>query len=400
MARNRLELRTGELVFSEGDPPTSAFLIESGCIAIQARTGDGEIELGRLGAGDLLGEMGVLDSSPRTASARALSDAVLIAIDAEQLHERLDAADPVVRALLRGQLQRYRSALSALRGDTEVPAVDSATLGSEARAEDAGAIDKIRLETQLRDALARTELEVLFQPLLDIGAGRIAGYEALIRWAHPTRGAVSPGEFIRLAEETSLIVPVGYYVFTAVARMLARLAEENRGALPFIAVNVSARQLEEAGFLAEVVAIAEAAGAPLHAIKIEVTESLTLDVDRVAALIGRAHELGMTVALDDFGTGFSNLGHLHRLHFDTVKLDQGFVRQMLDHPRVHAIVQAIASMVATLDADLVAEGVETAAQLDALRAIGCRYAQGWLIGRPMDRDAVLAQQRENRAAQP
>jgi EAL domain-containing protein (putative c-di-GMP-specific phosphodiesterase class I) len=393
MNRNRIELRTGDLVFREGDPPTSAFLIDSGCIAIYARTGEGELELGRLGAGDLLGEMGVLDSSPRTASAKALSDAVLIAIDAEQLNERLDAADPVVRALLRGQLQRYRSALSALRGVADASANQSAAVEAEARAEDADAIDKIRLETQLRDALARGDLEVRFQPLLEIESGRIAGYEALIRWDHPTRGAVSPAEFIRLAEETSLIVPVGYHVFAEVARTLARLADVAAGAPPFIAVNVSARQLEEPEFLAEVVAIATAAKAPLAAIKIEVTESLTLDVERVGTLIGRAHELGMTVALDDFGTGFSNLGHLHRLHFDTVKLDQGFVRQMLDHPRVHAIVQAIATMVAALDADMVAEGVETDAQLDALRAIGCRYAQGWLIGRPLDLDAVIAQQR-------
>ncbi len=393
MSRNRIELRAGERVFREGDPPTTAFLIEAGSIAIEARNGDTEIELGRLGAGDLLGEMGVLDRSPRTASARVLTDSVLIAIDAEQLNERLDAADPVIRALLRGQLQRYRSALSALRGDADGRATDAAAASHSHSADGAGAIDKIRLEAQLREALAREELEVRFQPLLEIEAGRIAGYEALIRWDHPTRGPVSPVEFIRLAEETSLIVPVGYHVFGVVSRCLAALAGDPSRQVPFIAVNVSARQIEEPSFLDEVVAIAGAAGAPLSALKIEVTESLTLDVDRVATLIGRAHELGMTVALDDFGTGFSNLGHLHRLHFDTVKLDQGFVRQMLEHPRVHAIVQAITTMVAALDADLVAEGVETQGQLDALRAIGCRYAQGWLIGKPLDREAVLTQQR-------
>ncbi len=393
MIQHRIELRAGDVIFREGDAPTSAFLIESGSIVIEARVANGDIELGRLGAGDLLGEMGVLDSSPRTASARALTDAVLIAIDAEQLNERLCAADPVIRALLRGQLQRYRSALSALRGDADSPAGSTRPVKTDARAEDADAIDKIRLETQLREALTGGGLEVRYQPLLEIANARIAGYEALIRWVHPTRGAVSPAEFIRLAEETSLIVPVGYHVFTEVARTLALITEAAPATPPFVAVNVSARQLEEPLFLDQLVAIAETAGAPLSAIKIEVTESLTLDVDRVAALIGRAHSLGMTVALDDFGTGFSNLGHLHRLCFDTVKLDQGFVRQMLDHPRVHAIVQAIAAMIAALDADMVAEGVETAAQLDALRAIGCRYAQGWLVGKPLDRDAVLAQQR-------
>jgi diguanylate cyclase len=150
-----------------------------------------------------------------------------------------------------------------------------------------------------------------------------------------------------------------------------------------VAVNVSARQLADEDVVSTVVACAERAGIPASALKIEITESLTLDVDAVAALIARAHERGIKVALDDFGTGFSNLGHLHRLRFDTVKLDQGFVRQMLDAPRCHAIVQAIATMVAALDADMVAEGVETQAQLEALRALGCRYAQGWLIGKAM-----------------
>jgi len=117
-------------------------------------------------------------------------------------------------------------------------------------------------------------------------------------------------------------------------------------------------------------------------IKIEVTESLTLDVDKVAELIRRAQAEGVMVALDDFGTGHSNLGHLHKLRFNTVKLDQGFVRQMLEAPRCHSIVRAIVAMVHALEADLVAEGVETRAQLDALAEMNCRYAQGYLIGRP------------------
>lgn len=394
MANARIELKPGEILFEAGDPPSTAFLVEAGEVLVYVRGPDGIVELARLGRGDLLGEMAVLDRAPRTASARALCDCVLMPIDAAQLRERLDDADPIVRALLRSQLQRYRGALGVLGGspETDPDGAQRSIAPTSPIGVDAAAIDKIRLETQLREALARGELEVRYQPLLEIGSARIAGYEALVRWQHPTRGPVSPAEFIRLAEETSLIVPVGYHVFRQVASSLAALRAHGRQALPFIAVNVSARQLEEARFLDEVVALAEAAGAPLSALKIEITESLTLDLDRVAALIAQAHALGMTVALDDFGTGFSNLGHLHRLHFDTVKLDQGFVRQMLEHPRVHAIVQAITRLVGALDADLVAEGVETAAQLEALAAIGCRYAQGWLVGKPLDRAAMLAQQ--------
>lgn len=389
MASARTELAAGEIVFREGDAPTMAYLIESGVIQIVTTAGGAPRELGRLGAGDLLGEMAVIDAAPRTATALALTECVLLPVARDQLHERIDSADPVVRALLRAQLARYRSALNTLQGNRRM----APTVAADAAAAslgDAGAIDKIRLESQLREALEQRVLQVRYQPIHDLRNQRIAGYEALIRWDHPQRGPVSPGEFIRLAEETSLIVPVGRYVFEEVFAVLARLQRHGVDPLPFVAVNVSSRQLAEEDVVGAVQSIAAAAGVPVAALKIEITESLTLDIDGVSALIARAHACGVRVALDDFGTGFSNLGHLHKLAFDTVKLDQGFVRQMLQSPRCHAIVQAIVAMIAALDADMVAEGVETAEQLAALREMGCRYAQGWLIGRPQTADDMLA----------
>ena len=255
---------------------------------------------------------------------------------------------------------------------------------------DDNAIGKIRLENQLREAIASRSLEVRFQPILEIAAGRVLGYEALIRWDHPERGPVSPAEFIALAEETSLIVPVGNYVFDCVSEMLSRFVKAGLAPLPWVAVNVSARQLAAEGLLEHLVAVARRDRVPAQAFKIEITEGLALDVQRVAALIERCHELGLQVALDDFGTGYSNLGHLHRLHFDTVKLDQGFTRQMVDDPRSRAIVQAIVAMVGALGADLIAEGVETREQLELLRGMGCRYAQGYLIGKAESADDALA----------
>jgi EAL domain-containing protein (putative c-di-GMP-specific phosphodiesterase class I) len=388
MAGERIELQAGSLVFREGDPPTTAFLVESGEIEVIAGLDATPVSLGRIGPGDLLGEMAVIDDAPRTASARALTDCVLLPVARDQLHERIDHADPVVRALLRAQLARYRSALQTLRGNERPaePPRPARTPTPATRADDVA--DKLRLESELRDALAARALEVRYQPILDLRTREVAGYEALIRWDHPLRGPVSPADFIRIAEETSLIVPVGRYVFAEVFDVLAALQRGGR-ALPFVAVNVSARQLAEEDVVAMMAEIAEAAGVPPSAAKIEVTESLTLDIDNVSALIARAHSRGILVALDDFGTGSSNLGHLHKLHFDTVKLDQGFVRQMLAAPRCFAIVEAITAMVAALGADMVAEGVETEAQRDALAAMGCRYAQGWLIGKALPRAALL-----------
>lgn len=381
----RLKLAPGDVLFREGDAPTTAFLIESGCLRVSALRDGETVVLGDLGAGALLGEMAVLDDAPRTASATALSHCVLTPVDRKQFAERLESADPVVRALLFSQLARYRSTLATLSGNAMPAALESPLPHAEAEE----AHDKIRLENQLREALELNALEVLLQPIQDIASGRNAGYEALTRWNHPQRGPVSPAEFIALAEETSLIVPVGEYVLDEVCAALQRFAQLAPAHPPFIALNVSGRQLQDDGFVERVLARARAHDVDPRQIKLEITESLVLDFERVSTLIEHAHRAGLRVALDDFGTGYSNLGHLHRFAFDTVKIDQGFVRQ-LDDPRCHAVVHAIVGMARALGCDIIAEGVETREQLAQLTALDCDYAQGYLVGRPQKVDDACA----------
>lgn len=379
----RVDVSAGSVLFKQGDAPTSAFLLESGSIEVTTEQGQTSRRLGVLGPGDLLGEMAVIDDSPRTATARALSDCVLMPIDRKQFAERLDSADPVVRALLLSQISRYRSALAQLSGQSDppvaVPRSNDATI----------ALDKIRLESHLREALDKGELEVRLQPILDIANRRIAGFEALTRWTHPERGPVSPAEFIALAEETSLIVPVGDYVLDQVCGALQHLRERDDGEQVFVALNVSGRQLGDDALLDRFLATICNHGLRPAQVKIEITESLVLDYAQVADIIARCHAVGLRVALDDFGTGYSNLGHLHRLEFDTLKMDQGFVRQMHE-PRCLAIVRAVVAMAHSLGCDIVAEGVETDAQLQALGELGCTYAQGYLIGRPLPLDEAIA----------
>jgi EAL domain-containing protein (putative c-di-GMP-specific phosphodiesterase class I) len=374
--------RTGDIIFAEGDAPLGAYLIESGRIEISTMQFGERRVLGELGPGMLLGEMAVIDDSPRTATARALSDCQLTPIDSDQFAERLAAADPVVRALLMSQLTRYRSALATLTGDVSARSNVSLTTG------DAHAFDKIRLESELRAALERKELEVRLQPIEEIVSGYIAGYEALVRWQHPERGAVSPAEFIRLAEETSLIVPIGEYVLERVCDMLVELRRRGRKPLPFIAMNLSARQLEEPDLVERILAHLRRRDLPPDRLKLELTESLVLDHVRVADLLARCHAVGMHVALDDFGTGYSNLGPLLTLNFDQIKLDGSFVKA-LGRPRGVAVVGVVVAMARALDCNLIAEGVETPEQREILHKLGCRYAQGWLVGRPMALADVL-----------
>ncbi|TLY47385.1 MAG: EAL domain-containing protein, partial [Gammaproteobacteria bacterium] len=269
----RLKLVPGEVLFREGDAPTTAFLIESGCLRVTALREGEAVVLGDLGAGALLGEMAVLDDAPRTATATALSHCVLTPVDRKQFAERLESADPVVRALVFSQLARYRSTLATLSGNAAPPSFESTLQRAEAEE----AHDKIRLENQLREALELHALEVLLQPIQDIASGRTAGYEALTRWHHPQRGPVSPAEFIALAEETSLIVPVGDYVLDEVCAALQHFATLAPAHPPFIALNVSGRQLQDESFVERVLARAQAHDVDPAQIKLEITESLVLD---------------------------------------------------------------------------------------------------------------------------
>ncbi|MDW8479040.1 MAG: EAL domain-containing protein [Xanthomonadales bacterium] len=368
-------LPAGALIFREGDPPDRAYLIAEGRVQILSERGPEPVVYDTLGPGEVFGEIAVLDAERRTATARALTDVRLVPIECDQLLERLEQSDPILRQLIRKLLRRYRTTVAALRGE------GTPTGGGPAATEDDSAAAKISLEAALRAALtAPDQLELSLQPLLEISSGRVAGYEALIRWNHPERGAIPPDRFIRLAEETSLISAVGEFALREGCRALTIL--RRRGEEAFVAVNVSARQLAAEGFLEGVRRVLAETAIDRAGLKIEITESQQLDYDEVARRIDALRGLGLKIVLDDFGTGFSNLSHLHRLHFDTVKLDRSFVRAMLADPRAAAVAEAVVGVARALGADTVAEGIESEEELERVRALGVRYAQGYLIGRP------------------
>ncbi len=404
MTPPRIVLHAGDVLFAEGDPPTNAFLVESGELEMVTVVRGRRLVLSRMRAGELVGELAVFDDGPRSTSAVALTDCVLYAIDPEQVSERLAKTDPVIRALIESLLGRYRGVLETYREASPrsafepEPSFEHLRRLAIARADAAAGVqlarpegvDKLRLESQLRQALADDGLDVRFQPILHIASNRVAGYEALIRWNHPDRGPVSPMELVGLAEESSLIVAVGEYVFDTACRAVTRLIEAGAQPSPFIAVNVSARQLEHPGLIERIVQRVEAAAVPAGSLKIELTETHAFDLELVQSAITLCHKHGIGVALDDFGTGYSNLAQMQRLAFDTLKIDQAFTRSLLDEPRTRQLVEAIVSMACALDAAIVAEGVESAGTLAALREMGCDYAQGYLIGEAQPLEAIIA----------
>ncbi len=239
------------------------------------------------------------------------------------------------------------------------------------------------LEGDLRQAVARGEFHLHYQPQVD-RSGLMIGAEALLRWRQPVRGNISPGEFIPLAEETGLIIPIGEWVLRTACAQLQVWAKDPATRHLTIAVNVSASQFRQPDFVEQVRSILALSGAPASRLKLELTESaLADDVATVVAKMTALKETGISWSLDDFGTGYSSLSSLKRLPLDQLKIDQSFVRDLQTDPRNMPIVEAILHLSETLDLLVIAEGVETEAQLQALVGAGCRYFQGFYFSRPL-----------------
>ncbi|MCS6811123.1 MAG: bifunctional diguanylate cyclase/phosphodiesterase, partial [Tepidimonas sp.] len=243
-------------------------------------------------------------------------------------------------------------------------------------------VQRATLQRELRHGLRDGELSLYGQPIVDIRA-QVCGHEALLRWAHPVRGMVPPAEFIPVAEQTGLILPIGQWVLREACRVLARWASDPRRARWTLAVNLSARQLRQPDFVASVRQALHAAGADPHRLKLELTESLLLhDVEDTIAKMEALAAEGIQFALDDFGTGYSSLSYLKRLPLTQLKIDRSFVRDLLTDPNDAAIARTILQLAQSLEMEVVAEGVETAEQFEVLRAMGCRLFQGYHFGRP------------------
>jgi diguanylate cyclase (GGDEF)-like protein/PAS domain S-box-containing protein len=239
------------------------------------------------------------------------------------------------------------------------------------------------MELELRHGLSRQELVVYYQPVVDV-AGCIVGVEALVRWQHPVRGLVSPLDFIPVAEQTGLIIPLGAWVLEVACGQLARWADSGSTSALTIAVNVSARQFRQPDFAQQVQDILRKTGASAHRLKLELTESLLLsDTNDAIAKMSELQRCGVSFALDDFGTGYSSLSYLKLLPLQQLKIDQSFVRDVLTDPNDAAIARTVLALGKSLGFSVVAEGVETEGQRAFLRENGCTLFQGYLFGKPV-----------------
>ncbi|MGM0553577.1 MAG: EAL domain-containing protein [Pseudomonadota bacterium] len=249
---------------------------------------------------------------------------------------------------------------------------------------------RFELESDLRHALERDEFTVRYQPQVDQHE-RVLGAELLLRWRHPQRGHIPPAEFIPIAEQTGLIIEIGQRVLAAACHQLAAWRDIPGLRDLTLSVNVSARQFRHGKFVSRLERLVEETGAPGDHLKLELTESMLLDdVETVIAHIEELRTIGVSFSLDDFGTGYSSLAYLKRLPLSQLKIDQSFVRDVLDDPNDAAIAEMVVNLARTLDLDVIAEGVEVPEQRQFLAGIGCRHFQGFLFGYPDTREALEA----------
>jgi diguanylate cyclase (GGDEF)-like protein/PAS domain S-box-containing protein len=253
------------------------------------------------------------------------------------------------------------------------------------------AMNVLQLETNLRRAIERQEFEIHYQPIVSLLTKKLVGFEALLRWQQPERGLISPAQFIPLAEETGLIVEIGYWVLKEACRQL-RAWQRQFCANPLtISVNLSSQQFLQPDLIEQIARILQETELDASSLKLEITESVLMENTQLAtAMLLQLREMNLGIHIDDFGTGYSSLSYLHRFPSSALKIDRSFVSHMGTEPQNWEIVRAIVTLADSLHIDAIAEGVETATQLAQLRELNCKYAQGYFFSHPLDSSAATA----------
>lgn len=251
-------------------------------------------------------------------------------------------------------------------------------------------LETIKLESNLRFALDKQELSMHYQPLISLTDGGIIGFEALLRWHHPTLGVISPAQFIPIAEDSGLIIPITEWILQETTKQIAKwqkISPNYRNLM--MSVNISGKHISQDGLLATVTNVLKTSRINPPSLKLEITESTAMeDAERTIKILSKLKEIGIQLSIDDFGTGYSSLSYLHRLPFDTLKIDRSFVYSVGEKGENSEILQTIISLAKNLKMRVIAEGIETESQLRLLRNLGCDYGQGYLMSKPLPKDEM------------
>lgn len=389
-------LTAGECIFTEGDKGDFAYIIEEGEVEISTITPENErIILNILKSGDMFGELALVDGSARSASAYAKTNVVLTVVTGEQVKSRIESADPILKLLLmvvmnyfRAETGRLRSSSAVSRSKSEPDFASLDKTKKEYQEKIFQAIELIRLESDLRNGFKQEELVPFYQPIVDLKTNSIVGFEVLLRWFSPTRGNVSPSIFIPLAEATSLIIPMGEWLLDKALKAIDRVKKETELDI-FLSINVAEKQIQSQEFLNIMKQKIDLSSVKPQQIKLEILERSLFEGEKALSLVQDCRDFGLPLVIDDFGTGYANLAYLKNFQFDTLKIDQCFVKDLENNVKDQIICKTLIDLAHGLAMTAVAEGIEKEEQLKILSSLGCNYGQGYLFSPPVPLDRAI-----------
>ncbi len=383
---------SGETIFQRGEQGDHAYFIERGLVEVIIPKDGKDFVIARLGPGEIIGEMSMIDDAPRSASVVCKEETEVIVIQRSRFLKPLTSADPMMNLILRVVLTRFRDAQNRYSGLADDPTKYDGSLEKIREM----AFKRINDERDLLRGLEAQEFEMHYQPMISLKTGRFAGVEALMRWRSEDGKFVSPEHFIPLAEQTGLIVELGRFALETSLSDQARFADAFAKKfpdepLPFMSTNVSGLQLSDMAEIDTIGGIIDRSGIDLSQVKLEITETLMVENPKHASeALKKLKALGISLAIDDFGTGYSSLSYLHMFPLDTLKIDRTFVMSMDESENSRRIVHSIAGLAHALGMRIVAEGIETAEQRHALFELGCQYGQGYFFAKPQPAGEVLS----------
>lgn len=392
----------GDVIMRQGETGDRAFLIEQGQVEIVVTNPQGEeTVIGQRGPGSIIGEMAMIDHAPRTATVRSKGGSLVQAISQEDFESRLKKADPIVETITKVVMTRYRDLLRRSQGLTAGDYDDDPSIEDQEKqiAGTSSLIETVEMTNAFRDAIANDELQLYYQPIVDLRTGQITALEALMRWIHPEKGFIPPDTFIPVAESSGLIVEATRWAMDRACKDLVFMEQEapspEGGPKRLMSVNFSSLDFMQPDFLHSVQVALERYQLEPQQLQIEITERLLIEnaEDAIMAL-AECQEKGISIAIDDFGTGYSSLNYLHRFPINTLKIDRSFIMNLERERRSVSLVKSIISLGQNLNMKIVAEGVEKPEQARILLDNDCDAVQGYYFAKPAPLDEVVALMRE------
>ncbi len=381
----------GDIVMKQGESGKNAYIIEEGRVEILLERENGKVQhLGFRGKGNIVGEMAIVDDSPRTATVRAVEPCKMLVITRENFAHRLNNLDPVLQLVMRVILIRYRDTITRAEILKDPEAFPPPEELEKKYLDSSDAIEAIKMANAFQYALNNNELSLYYQPVIDLESKRPVSFEALMRWQDKQGEFIRPDVFIPVAEESGLILQASRWAVEEVCgtirnnKALDVFAEASR-----VSINFSEIDFMNPGFFDFLKSKIKEYKLKPHNVTIEITESILMKhPEKAKETLKACRKAGFGIAIDDFGTGYSSLSYLHYFPIDTLKIDKSFIRQMMKDRNSMELVKSIISLGKNLNMKVIAEGVETGEEESRLVALGCDMAQGYYYARPMPQDEL------------